>query len=301
MYELFILFVVCIQYALPLVEAREAILSCGLNGWNSDRLQNQYTAFGAYASMNIITASSILVYTIDEDGWLGTYTTNTSSPYIDAEDYQRSLQKFGLKTFPCIYCDATIGNCANLGDRLDKLFEHQQDFINSTIDRARKYGWNGYTVDFEPDQYVDADRVTDFILDWGKQLRAADLMLYVWIGGPTPYSMTRLQNTDIEIKLITMNTYASSYDQFIYSAADCITRSNSISNIGFGLLTIYEGQDTMNEHMYGSFKQAALEFDEVSMALVSGWAKTTKTHALSIWATNIPPTWWKSMYTYVNT
>ena len=266
---------------------REVILSSGLDGWDRDKLKKQFNAYAAYKNMNIITASSILVYEIDEYGNLDTY--NTTEPHLQAEEYQQSLQGLGLKSYPCIYCDATIGNCQNLGDRLKLLFSHQQNFINTTIERAKKYNWDGYTIDLEPDQEVDPKQVTDFILDWANALEQSGMSLYVWVGGNVPYD-DRLLDTKNNIKLLTMSTYSSSYDEFIQSGADQLISMRNSSNLGFGMLT----------SLIPGSMCPIYNIDDDTMKKITTWSRTTNTLGLSLWASTISPSWFNGLKFYLS-
>jgi hypothetical protein len=255
-------------------------------------LTHQLNAYYAYSNANIVTSSSILIYYLDENGNLATYTT--SDPSMTSEQFQQKLSSYNLSTYPCLYCDATIGNCENLGNRLNKLYDHQQEFIDSTITKAKQWNWNGYTVDFEPDQSVDADQVTKFILDWGCQLSKYDKTLYVWIGGPVPYNMSMLSEnySACKMKLVTMNTYTSSYESYINTAAATIADVSNSSNIGFGLLT---------ESFKDSHKLIDLLWmDDSTMIKIGTWSRITNTDSLSIWASVIPAQWYEGLYVYLN-
>src|SRR5579872_1040201 len=149
---------------LKIVLTREIILSSGVTNWTTKQLTLQYNKYSAYANMGIVTASSILVYNLDNDGHLGTYATADQN--MSAIEYQISLKKLGLKIYPCLFCDTSIGVCNNLTKTMNKLYSHQQHFINDTITQALKFGWDGYTVDFETgDDKIDIEKFTDFILD----------------------------------------------------------------------------------------------------------------------------------------
>ena len=264
---------------------REVILSSGLISWDHKQLLTQYNAYNVYANAGIITASSILVYEIDIHGNLNQY--NTTDPLISAEQFQMSLQKLGndgLSSYPCIYCDATIGYCKNLTDRMEHLYEHKYHFINDTIQRAIKYNWNGYTIDLEPDQKIDALKLSHFIVEWSNELTKYNLLLYVWIGTTTVFDINILSESNANIRLITMDTYVDDYDSFLDAASNTLLLSSKPQNIGFGLLT----------NIYNT------SLSETALISVSSWANISMTCSLSIWASIIPPQWFKGLKNYLS-
>jgi len=235
------------------------------------------------------------------NGDLDTY--NTSDPNMSAEQFQSVLQKnLSLKAYPCLYCDATIGNCADLDERLNNLFKHQQQFIDSTIQKIKIYNWDGYTVDFEPDDLVDSNRLTEFVIDWGCQLREIGRQLYVWIGGPTDYNMSVLPNSEC-IKMITMDTYTANYNAFINIASETMISVPNTSRLGFGLLTS-DSKILLDMYMNSIVDhQKTPEFimtDDVTMDMITSWVDIAKVDQLSIWASIIPPSWYRSLYNYMN-
>lgn len=275
---------------------REVILSAGLGNFTHEKLVTKINTFAAYKDMNIISGSSALVYFFGMNATLDTY--NTSDPDISAEQFQLILRNKGLKAYPCIYCDSTIGNCKNINDRLNNLYLQQQTFIDETILRAQKYGWHGYTIDIEPDQNIDEIRLTNFMLDWGNQLNKNNMTLYIWIGGPTAYHMETLYNTNVDIKLITMDTYAPTYENFIEYASEPLVQINNVSKLGFGLLSsAYKinpntDSDTIIFNLLNSTTQD-------TMMQITKWTKISNVGALSIWASIIPPSWYYGLYLYL--
>lgn len=269
--------------------AREIILSSGLDSWDHQQLLKQYNAYNTYANQGIVTASSILVYGIDPNGYLNQY--NTTDPTISAEQYQVSLQKLGLRSYPCIYCDATIpiSRCKNLNVRMERLYEHKHHFINDTIQRAIKYNWNGYTIDLEPDHKMDSLKVSHFIVEWASRLKEYNLTLYVWIGATTVFNLNILSEAMVDIKMITMDTYTDNYNAFIGQAGNTLIASSKPQNIGFGLLTNVD----QIKNKKGTF------LNESDMINLASWTKISTAKSLSIWASIIPPQWFKGLKEYI--
>lgn len=242
----------------------DVILSSGLENWDATQLQKQYNNFATYKDLGIITASSILVYNLDIDGNLDTY--NTTDPNMTAEEYQVSVGKLGLGKKPTIYCDSTINKCSNLSKRLDRLYTHSQDFINTTLQKAQKYGYDGYIVDFEADDQVDWTKLTSFLLEWSSQLSLLNLSLYVWVGSGTPYENSLY--TSKNIKVLTMDTYTSDFASFVEEASTFVTKKLNPANLGFGLLT-------------------SNVVPEKDMFKIVKWCEFVNVTTLSIWASTI--------------
>jgi len=252
--------------------ANEVVLSAGIGGYNSTQLWSQYTAFKTYSTIGIISTASILSYYLAVDGSLAVY--QTADPSMSAEQYQSIMtSELGLKSIPCIYCDATLGNCQNLSQRLENLYQNQQAFIVDSLNRAKTYGFSGYYLDLEPDSVVNSTQLTDFVFDWGYALQQNDLSLTLWIGGDTQYDNDRIFNSTV-FNLVTMNTYNTNYADFIAIAAPLQTSINNVSRIGFGLLTNYGTNDVS-------------DIDQIAL-----WSLLTKTGSLSLWASHIPPEWY---------
>lgn len=259
---------------LYLCYARDIILSAGLGNFSQQRLSSQYETYKLYAEMELITTASILVYNINIDGSLGIYNQND---LITSEKFQYMIKDLGLKALPCLFCDSTIGACGDLSLRLENLFKHEQEFINETIYRAKKYGWEGYSVDFESYASYDIDKLTDFIINWQSALNDHGLILSVWIGA-LQYNYTVLFNT--KINLVTMATYNQNYEDFVYIASQLQSATN-ISNIGYGFLT-----------------KAASGYYEISgneLMKIIKWLTNTSAEVISIWSSIMSTDWYDGL------
>jgi len=161
---------------------------------------------------------------------------------------------------------------------LEKLFARKYEFINDTITRALKYGWYGYSVDFEPDTDVNSTELTNFMIEWGNALQKYNLILSIWIGGPTPYKLDTLLRSDA-IRVITMDTYTSGYGTFIDIAGQLIIMTN-MKNVGFGLLAY------------------PTQYDDILR--ITKWIAMSKVNTLGIWASTIPPEWYEAVFHYAD-
>jgi len=287
--------------------SKEVILSSGIGNYNHQDLWSQYTAFKTYGNKNIISASSILAYYINENGSLEPYETNDT--YWTAETYQQYIKdNTGLKSFPTLYCDATIGDCSNFNERIEKLYSNMTYFINDSIKRANLYNYDGYIVDFEPDSEVNTTKITDFILEWNQALNYNNLSLNLWIGGNTPYD-NRILNVS-NLLLTTMSTYDNNYETFITTAEQLQVNINDVSRLGFGLLTNYGDYNRKYQHKFDEqinlvnqvsplasvniFAHTKLNDTPINSSDLDNivvWLALTQNTFLSLWTSHIDPSW----------
>lgn len=276
--------IICLILLFDLISSKDVILSAGVGRWSRLPLHNQYTAYKTYSEIGLITTASILAYQLMDDGSLGVYETD--DPHISGEYFQYLIKKeLKLDALPCLFCDATIGACSNLSQKLEKLYSHEEQFIDDTIHRAKFYGWKGFSVDFEPDGTVDSDKLTNFIIKWAIKLMKNNLLLSIWIGGPTQYDMDMLLNSSL-VNIVTMDTYTISYQNFISVAGPLQISTTDITKLGFGLLT------------YSS--DSKLDDNNDDILSIARWLKLSKSQTLSIWASNIPPSWYEALLFYLN-
>ncbi len=73
----------------------------------------------------------MLIYNLGADGSLQTYGTSAS---MTGEQYQAYLKTtLGVQACPCLYCDASQGNCAGLGQRVANMIANQ---VNERVSRC---------------------------------------------------------------------------------------------------------------------------------------------------------------------
>jgi len=255
------------------VYTKEIILSAGVDKYSLKGLEEQYSLYKLYKNYNLITGASILAYYLSENGTLETYN--------NGEELQYSLKiNLNLTAYPCLFCDSTIGACDNLNSRLEKVYLNEKYFFDQSIFKAKKYRWNGYYIDFEVNSFVDYNKLLDFILKWSKILYFNNLKFNLWIGD-TYYNMSLLYNNKY-INLISMTTYLKPYDQvkLIVNGYNNIT-----TNMMYGLLT-YQPDNPSIEIIYPNN-----ELDNIINLF-------NDTEIISLWASNIPKSWYNSLRNY---
>jgi hypothetical protein len=253
---------ICIVYG------KEIILSAGVDKYALLPLEKQYMLYKSYKQKGLITGSSVLAYYLSENGTLESYN--------DGEELQYNLKhNLNLSAYPCLFCDSTIGACDNLFSRLNVLYSNETYFIEQSIYKANKYGWDGYYVDFEFNMFIDYNKLTNFILKWAKALYDNNLILNLWIGDTAYYNMTLLYNNK-HIKLTTMTTYLKTSD----IVKIIVEGYYNVSNIMYGLLT-YMPDNPAIEVLYSDLSTV--------IELFNG------TEAITLWASNIPESWYNSL------
>ena len=262
------------------VHTREIIMAAGVGNYSSEQLQQQYQTYKSYSNIGLITGSSILVYQLTTDGMLAEW--ETTDPGLTASLYQVKIKKeLGLKAYPAIFCDATVGACTNLSDRLAMMIKNKDNFIADSIQQAKRYSWDGYLVDFEPDSPTDAGTLTKLMTEWAAALHPYNLTLGIWFDSNTPYILATLAQSP-NINLISMDTYAAAYSSFIMIAGAKQTQIPT-PNLSFGLLTYSLGSD----------------INESDIIAISQWLILTKTPSLVLWASTIPPTWYHGLHQFI--
>jgi len=269
---------VWVWHGLNLVlSSKDVLLSSGLMNWDREKLMTQYNAYQLYKDMKVISAASILVYNINENGELDTYKTNDT--VVDAEGYQQLIQdNIHLKSYPCIYCDATVGFCSGLNNRLSKLYAKKMEFIWNLTSKIRLFHWNAIVVDFEPDTDIDWRLLTNFLIDVAAALQVVHVPLLVWVGSGTPYDLTLYRTNNLHV--ISMDTYVDSYVAFVHAAALLFSQTNNITRTGLGLLS----------------SNCMSEADMLQTVL---WIQVCKVPLISLWSDNPNPFTLKALQLYL--
>lgn len=268
-------------------------MSAGLGNYSQIPLLEQYEVFKTYAKMKIISTASILTYFINENGSIGVYNQNDT---VNAEDFQYFIKnETELKALPCIFCDSTIGACNNFSYRIQNLLKNQESFIDDSIYRAKKYGWEGYSVDFEAGYSILYNELTDFVVKWAHALKKEKLILSLWIGDPSIYNYTTLFNEPLQ--MITMSTYNTDYNDFTYIAKNLLSATN-VSDIGFGFLTkAASGREAINSTEFSRIIDWLIN---TSITTLKNTSNDISTNTISIWSSYIDDSWYKVMYEYLS-
>lgn len=281
------------------IQRREVVLSTGIGGFSREKLQVEYDLYSKYASEQILTISSVLLYGIGEDGRLFWWNTSSSANWT-AKAFQQDIgRKLGLKQIPTLFCDSTIGNCAPLTDRMDKVFERQNDFIQETIVELIENDWDGYAVDLESFHSIDSDKISQFTVSWAQELSKIHKELIIWTGGPTWYNTSFLNETATDslsnVLFITMNTYNSfSGEYFIDTATSYLKYEYTPKIAGFGLLvppslhSFMKHPALVSPRLFASRSDVIVEDD---MKQIASWCLDNQVAALSVWASRIPDAW----------
>jgi hypothetical protein len=170
-------------------------------------------------------------------GWTTTYSTCSYTISDDGMvergiwiDIMQRVKAIGLKAMPLFYEDCSHKDSCDLDKKLMAAFARQDDFIAQTVQEALQFGFDGYYLDFEfAHQEVNPDRLSSFVLAWGRALNQHGLELSIWTseryGLVAHYDMPKLLNPASSIASVsTMDTYSlSGIDSFKkhVDSADC--------------------------------------------------------------------------------
>jgi hypothetical protein len=83
------------------------------------------------------------------------------------------------------------------------------------------------------------------------------------------------------IKLLSINTYVSNYNDFITAAEENLIKMNNTTKLGAGILS-------------------SNNIPEEDMIKVAEWLSIAKINTMNIWSSNISPFAYKGLYNYLN-
>jgi hypothetical protein len=300
-----LLFSVCIFYT----NAKEVILSSGIGGFSSDQLQTQFNLFKQYSDMKVISTVSILLYGIDEFGKMFSYETNSSAKWTSRKFQKDCRDVLGLGTLPLFFCDSTIGNCSPLKDRLEKVYDHQEEFIKSTLEEIKQWGWDGYSLDFELEEYPSDDdkrKITEFVVQWASALKTVGKRLAIWTSGPTWYDLAFMNNSFDRLDNIltmTMSTYYARSAPGFQSIAKDYNGWIKADRAGYGLLTSPQLKKIPDPNSSlpnpNRIVDLTKPLSREDMIDIGKWCNKTNVPALSIWASVIPDNWIEGIKSYM--
>uniref|UniRef100_A0A0G4HCZ3 GH18 domain-containing protein n=1 Tax=Chromera velia CCMP2878 TaxID=1169474 RepID=A0A0G4HCZ3_9ALVE len=300
-----------------------------MGGYTRAQLQEQYDRFKTYAHEGVITAASMLLYGINEEGKMTWW--DTSEPSWSIKKFQQDMGELGLKKVPLFFCDSTIGNCSPLGPILQAVYDRQEAFISESLQEASAYGWDGYAIDFEAFGFIDSKKLMSFTCKWAEALDKAGLHLMVWTGGPTFYDLEGLSACKGVSSAVTMDSYGISSSSGFSSFAERYMQSVPGHRAGFGILVppqrLPEGlRAQVDREMTGKWltvasmggfsdsltsaesvlmtpgKESDEEvFGDSFMDDVGGWCHERGVESLGLWASYVPPEWYNGLRSFLST
>ncbi|KAH3757243.1 hypothetical protein Pelo_10973 [Pelomyxa schiedti] len=185
------------------------------------------------------------------------------------------IQAMGLQAFPMI-------TTANL-EKLRELFVDTSSFISDAVKYAVDYGYTGYNLDFEPEDTAtndDAISYAKFLTDFSNALHAQGVQVQVDIASWNLFwNFTLINETPVD-KIITMDTYASSYNTFATRLQQQVALFGA-QRLGVGFDNEYTMSDT--------------EFSQ-RVALVESYKCTE----IDIWQAPVGDSWWAGLQEFVD-
>eukprot|EP00604_Paraphysomonas_vestita_P001840 CAMPEP_0174821678 /NCGR_PEP_ID=MMETSP1107-20130205/9175_1 /TAXON_ID=36770 /ORGANISM="Paraphysomonas vestita, Strain GFlagA" /LENGTH=209 /DNA_ID=CAMNT_0016038965 /DNA_START=192 /DNA_END=821 /DNA_ORIENTATION=- len=168
-----------------------------------------------------------------------------------------------------------------------QVFEQPQVFIDQCLSEAKKYGYTGYNLDWEPTEDVTSDdgiAYAEFIETFAQQLHANNLKLTVDIATwSAVWNYEELAKTSADT-FISMGTYTSSDSSFT-NQLNLLVDAFGPSRSGVGLQTVNastEERIPLNEVIW--------RFEQIKASGVT---------EVDIWKTPVPPFWWPIMEKYL--
>lgn len=183
-------------FALVATKSVDVTLTLELASLSSGDLLQEYKNVGLYAQMNLITATSVLAYTIATTGELNVRPTANAS--FDVEAFQWKLQShFGLRSFPCLFCDSLGGNCSNITTRLTNMYAKESDFLANITSKAARGLWSGFAVFLKTDEEIDWALWSRFLQRLADALNPLRIPLHLWIHDQTFYEASLLEAPNV--------------------------------------------------------------------------------------------------------
>jgi len=156
-------------------------------------------------------------------------------------DVLPALQALGVATFPMI---SSFPYPKEFIDWCRQVFNNPDPFIQACIADAKKYGYSGYNVDFEPTTGIqdgDGKRYAQFLDKFARALHAAGKILTVDVATWTSFwDLDALSQTSID-RIISMSTYTGNLTIWETKFIEGVTKFGG--RFGVGLETVNPNTD----------------------------------------------------------
>eukprot|EP00928_Gymnodinium_smaydae_P041083 TRINITY_DN27816_c0_g2_i1.p1 TRINITY_DN27816_c0_g2~~TRINITY_DN27816_c0_g2_i1.p1 ORF type:complete len:401 (-),score=64.58 TRINITY_DN27816_c0_g2_i1:117-1319(-) len=193
----------------------EVVICRGVGDMNESQFKELGGVWKRYADDGVITATSSLLYRISPDGKFEPYHTNFETW---TRDY---LTPKGVKALPHVFCDSTCCKTCDLPGSLEAAMGKRNEFFQSSIDAAKKFGWHGYALDFEGSM-PDIEKVNKFFEQWRKALANAKLELHLWSNsGADEKKLSETMTSVIDMHAYDENQFSSS-SSFLQSSSPSV-------------------------------------------------------------------------------
>ena len=224
---------------------------------------------------NIITAVSFEKYT------LGPNSTLVDNNLTEVSSH---ITKLGLEAWPLL---SSFPHPPEFIDWMRFAFKNPDNFIDACISEAKKFGYHGYNLDWEPTDEVnveDSIAYADFIDLFAKRLHMEGLQLSVDVATWSPiWNYTFIAATEVDY-VISMGTYTSTDSSF--SKQLSLIVENFGDRAGVGLETV------------NASTELRIPLDEVQWRMNE--IEKSGAQEIDIWRMPVPSLWWPMLEKYVN-
>jgi hypothetical protein len=188
-------------------KSRDVVICRGIGDLTEPQFKQLGEVWERYVNDGIVTATSPLLYKINEHGKFEAFGNATTALEQKTQDY---LAPKGAKVLPHVWCDASCCDNCKLPGSVMAAMARKSSFFQESIQAAKKFGWNGYALDFEGEM-PDAEKTTRFFKEWRQALAKEQLELHLWTGsGADEAYLAKLpeQNGSVPMSsAIDMSTY----------------------------------------------------------------------------------------------
>jgi len=168
---------------------RDVVVCRGVGDLSEPQWTELGNVWSRYAREKVITATSPLLYKISESGSFESLGTPKDA-------WEEKSQQFlmtdveGVKVLPHVWCDASCCKNCPLPDALTTALKRKDVFFKESVDKALKFGWDGYALDFEG-AMPGRDVTTQLFKEWRTYMAQHNgrsgkpLELHLWTGSGT--------------------------------------------------------------------------------------------------------------------
>jgi hypothetical protein len=215
-----------------------------------------------------LTAVSFEKYTLGSNGTLlDNHLTSVSDRII----------AMGLEPWPLL---SSFPHVPEFIDFMRDVFTHPQSFIDQCVREAKKYGYVGYNLDWEPTEDCTEQDGLDyaaFIDTFAKELHTQGLQLSVDYASWSPiWNLPAIADSAADA-IISMSTYTST-DSAFQSSLDKLVSTVDLQRAGVGLQTVNASDGSRL-----SLDEVKWRFDLIKEAGVK---------SIALWRSPVPPGWW---------
>lgn len=219
-------------------------------------------------NVDALTAVSFEKYTLGPNM---TLVDNELTPVSD------DINEMGLEAWPLL---SSYPHYPEFIDWMRQVFANPQPFIDQCVSEAKKYGYFGYNLDWEPTDDCteqDGNDYAAFIQTFSRALHDEGLKVSVDFASWSPvWNLTAIAETEADY-IISMSTYTNNDDSFSSQLNKLVTAVD-LGRAGVGLETVNASDGSRLP-----LDEVKWRFDQIEAAGV---------REVDLWRSPVPPLWW---------